>query len=202
MRRHLRFVLFALAAAAIAAPVRAEQAPDAHAWGRGTTLTAFAGAAVDAVRTRPIIGGAIGWEMTPRLALEGGGLWVDQAGGDAFAASLTLQAELWPGRRTVPFVQAGVGLYRTAIDRDAQDIPNFYRRRLGPGAPTATRTFTDPSLVFGGGVNLFLSRNLALRPDAEVMVVMRDSRSRFVTALRMNIVYHIEEHPVTPARGR
>jgi Outer membrane protein beta-barrel domain len=195
MRMHLRYVPVALAVLTFSVPALAQQA-DAHVWGRGTTLTAFAGTTVD---TEPLAGGSLGWELTPRLALEGSGLWVDDDGGDGFAGSLTLQAALRAGRRTVPYVQAGVGLYRLSVDRDDAPLPHFYRRRMVTGTETA-RTFTDPSLVFGGGVNLFVSRNVALRPDAQIMMVMGDSRSHFVTALRMSLVYHIEDHPVTPAR--
>jgi hypothetical protein len=151
-----------------------------------------------------MIGGSVGWAITRRLALEGSGLWVDHpADGDAFAGTLKLQASWRERHRAVPFVLAGAGLYRISIGRGADPLPTFYRRRMSPGSAFGqARTFTDPTVVFGAGTNLFVSRNLALRPEAEGMIVLRDSRSHLVTAFRIGVVYHIEDHPVTPSRSR
>jgi hypothetical protein len=38
-------------------------------------------------------------------------------------------------------------------------------------------TFTDPSLAFGGGVNVFVSRQIAVRPEVDATIVMRDRRT-------------------------
>jgi hypothetical protein len=80
-------------------------------------------------------------------------------------------------------------------------MPEFYRRRVGPGFGT-THTFTDPSFVVGGGVNVFTSRHWAIRPEVEAIVVRRQSRSYVVTAVTVGVAYHFEEHPVTPPRER
>jgi hypothetical protein len=83
----------------------------------------------------------------------------------------------------VPFVAAGVGLYRLAA---------------GAGS-SATVTSTDPSFVFGGGVSFYLTRQIALRPDVEIMLV-RGAPRRTVGAAMLRLVYHFEDRPITPAR--
>lgn len=194
-------------------PAWAQPAAQANEWEHGTTLTGFAGVAVDSLRSGPMLGGAVGWEITPRVAIEGSGLWVEHGPGtDAFAGSLSVHATLFGPHKAMPFLQAGVGLYRASFEYMQDTMPRFYRDRIGldyPAhgmgldipTPAATRTFTDPSVAFGGGVNVFVSRTVAIRPDVETMVVMRDSRTHVVTAVRIHIVYHFEDHPVTAARG-
>jgi hypothetical protein len=54
--------------------------------------------------------------------------------------------------------------------------------------------------VFGGGVSLFASRRISIRPDVETMLVRADGQSYFVTTFAARLAYHFEEHPVTPAR--
>jgi len=200
MRSTYRVFIFALVALALSVPAWAQPAIRVNEWAHGTTLTGFAGVAADSTRGGPMMGGSVGWELTRRIAIEGSGLWVDHEGdASAFGGALTVQAALLGSGKAVPFVQAGIGLYRASFDPAQSGVPGFYRQRMGP-AGGSVRTFTDPSFVFGGGANVFLSRNLAIRPDVEAMVVLRNSRSHVVTALSMQVVYHFEDHPVTPAR--
>lgn len=57
--------------------------------------------------------------------------------------------------------------------------------------------------IVGGGVDVFTTRHLAIRPEIDAIVVRRQSRSYVVTAVTMHVAYHFEEHPATPAaRGR
>ena len=201
-----RLFVFTFAALALAVPARAQSGPEANEWGRGTTLTGFAGIAVDSSRQGPLFGGTVGWEITPKLAIEGSGLWVEHgSGADAFAGALKLRAAVF-GARTrlraaVPFLQGGIGMYRASFQA-GNDMPGFYRHRMPRDVSRGIRrSFTDPTLVFGGGADVFVSRNLAIRPDVEAMVVLRNSATHVVTAIRFNVVYHIESHPVTPARA-
>ena len=153
-------VLMAAASAAAQPAIKGD-------WGHGTTLNVFAGAATDSSTTGELAGAAVGWEITPRLALEGTGAWFDRgAGADAFAATVKLQAALSARSRWVPFVSAGAGLYHASFDPNATTIPGFYHRRIEQGTLAASddATFTDPALVLGGGVNLFVKRHVALRP--------------------------------------
>ena len=205
MRIFYQVVMFTLTALALSAPAATQTVRPANEWGRGTTLTGFTGIAVDSTRTGPLFGGTVGWEITPRLAIEGSGMWVEHGtGNDVFAGALKVRvAPFWTRGRlhtAVPFLQAGIGMYRASFDaRD--DMPGFYRHRMHQDVSGGVlRHFTDPSVVFGGGADVAVSRNLSIRPDIEAMVVLRDSSSHVATALRINVVYHIEEHPVTPTR--
>ena len=169
-------------------------------WSRGTTLSGFAGLATDGDHSGPVIGGLAGYEITPRLTIEGSGSWLEFGeGADAFAGAIKLRARL-TGRRTVdPFILGGIGFYRASFDGASAAAPGFYGNRL---RARATRlgdvSFTDPAAVVGAGVNIFVTRHFALRPDVESFIVFRDGRSLAVTSLSLHAVFHFESHPVTP----
>lgn len=175
-------------------------------WERGTTMTGFAGVATDSSGSAPVLGGSLGWEVTPRLALEGSGSWLDFGhGASAFAGDLRVRTRLWGRRHIDPFAEAGIGLYRASYDaRHAPDVPSFYRRRMPAGLPEtlSIRTFTDPTVVLGAGLNVYLHRHLALRPDVGATIVMRGGRTHVVRTVAVHAVVHFEDHPVTPWRGR
>jgi hypothetical protein len=185
-------------------PSWAQSAPPAHDWSHATTLNAFAGVMGDSSQVVPALGGALGWEMTPRIALEGAASWLDRGNGaDGFTAALTIQSALLPGRKAVPFVQAGIGLHRATFDRIRSTIPDFYQRRMGHVRMEGVMsTFTDPSIVFGGGVNVFLTRHVVLRPDVVVAVVVRDSDHYLTATAALHLAYRFEHHPVTAGRAR
>jgi hypothetical protein len=209
MRKSLRISLMAIACSAQVVLAQAQPLIQTSAvlqdnpWSRGTMISGFSGMAVDSSQSGPLFGGSIGWELTRRFALDGGGEWADYGNGaDAFAAAIRLRTNLawWGG--AVPFVEAGIGMYRASFSSHAGDIPDFYSRRMQGADAIGGRTFTDPSFVFGGGVNIGISRTLRLRPDVEVAVVRRDSRSHVVSGFRLHLVYVFEDHPVTPSRIR
>ena len=55
----------------------------------------------------------MGWELTPHLAIEGRGVWLDTGpGAGAFTALLGARLPILPGRLIVPFVSGSAGLYR------------------------------------------------------------------------------------------
>jgi hypothetical protein len=168
-------------------------------WSRGTTLSGFAGLATDGDHSGPSFGGVAGWEISPRLTIEGSGAWLDFGDGvDAFAGAIKLRARL-SGRRTVdPFVLGGIGFYRATFDSPARVAPRFYGRRLGMPATPGDTTFTDPALVAGAGLNIFVSRHFAVRPDVESFIVFRGRHRLIVTSVALHAVFHIESHPVTP----
>jgi hypothetical protein len=180
----------------------AQGGPASSLWSRGTTINAFGGVSSASSNTGGLVGGAAGWELTARFGFEGSVAWLDRPGVDqAFAAALTARLNLLTQRSVAPFLAGGVGLYHVSVSRAADDLPAFYRRRLQPGVG-ATQAFTDPSLIAGGGVNLFMSRHWAIRPEILAMVVKRDSRSHLVTTGTVHLAYHFEEHPVTPSQHR
>jgi hypothetical protein len=159
----------------------AQRGPTRHQWSHGTMLSVLAGAAHDGSRTGAIAGTGIGWEVLPWFGVEGNGTWLDRgARTDAFAADLRALVGLPRSGALVPFVAGGVGLYRSTLDRGA--------------------SVTDPSLVIGGGLNLFLTQHAALRPEVASTFVIGDTRTRAVTAVAVRLTYHFEDHPITPSR--
>jgi hypothetical protein len=145
-------------------------------------------------------GGAFGWELTPHFTLEGRGIWL-AAGprADAFTALLGARMPLLPARQMVPFVSAGVGVYRATFEAAQTGIPPFYRRRMMSGLPDfPVRTFDDFVVALGGGADVFLARHLALRPDVTVLLITTRSDRRVVPVYGMQLAYHFESHPITP----
>ena len=188
----------------LATPIAAFAQADVRAneWSRGTDITAFAGAAMESSDAAPLIGGAMGWQLTPALGIEGSGGWLDRGHGrTAFAGALQAHVRLFRARKVDPFGRAGIGLHRAEFASNEPSVPDFYRRRmmasLGAGSG---RTFTDPTVVAGGGLNVPINRHLALRPDAGATVVFREGRTHVVTTIAVHAVYHFESHAVTPLR--
>jgi hypothetical protein len=59
-----------------------------------------------------------------------------------------------------------------------------------------TETFQDFLVTVGGGVNVFVSSHLALRPEANLMLVTTSSDVRPLAVYGLQIVYHFETHAV------
>lgn len=200
----LHAMVFGLLATAAAASAQTPLVTaSANMWAHGTTLNVFGGATGTPGDSGAVAGGAFGWELTPRFALEGTGSWLDWGrGAHGFAAAMTARTALLTPRPYVPFLAGGIGLYRASFDRFDATMPGFYRRRMmnGPG-PGVTATFTDPTLVGGGGVDVFLSRHWTIRPEVMAAFVMRDSNHFVVTTGVVRLGYHFEDHPVTPRAG-
>jgi hypothetical protein len=201
MRRMIRFAAMAGACIAWSTTAVAQTAVAPGEWSRCTTLNGFVGASGDTTQVGTALGGAIGWDVTPSIAIEGAGSWT-AFGHDtsAFSGTLKVRARLTGTRTVDPFVLAGIGMYRSEFGDHETAIPDFYRRRLESGESGLTRTFTDPSLVAGGGVSLFVSRHVAIRPDIEAAILFANGSSHVITTAAVHFVYHFESHPVTPAR--
>ncbi len=186
-------MLVMLAASAGAQP----PAPDSS-WAHGTTVNVFAGSSSGSSTTGALAGGAFGWEITPALGVEARGTWLDRGHrANAFFADLTAQVGLTSPRRVVPFAEGGIGFYRARFN-DGAAVPEFYRRRLqATGLMAASQhTFTDPSFVVGGGVNVYLTTHLALRPDLNWVLVRRDAANDVLTTVSVHLAYHFERHPL------
>jgi outer membrane protein with beta-barrel domain len=198
MKRTLHVGWPAIVMLALSIPAAGQVVSPGTDWGRGTTLNVFAGTAADSSNAKPLVGTSVGWEVTPRLAIEGSGYWIERGtGASSFAAALKLQTGLTAPHVAVPFLEAGVGLFRASFEPTATAVPDFYRRRmLGATAEVgATDTFTDPSFVVGGGINIFVTPHIAIRPDVETMIVRRDAQTYVVTAAAVHVAYHFESHP-------
>ena len=200
MYRTPRIVAALLLTSAVAASAWAQHVPITD-WSHGTTLNGFGGMNADSKQSGPLVGGAAGWELTPALAIEGSGGWTEFGHGTtSFAGAVQARLRIAGRRQIDPFVQAGVGLYRMTFGRTETAIPDFYARRMTDAAARTGRTFTDPTLVAGGGVSVFLNRHIAVRPDVQVTFVRRNGDGHTVTTMAVHLVYHFEHHPVTPTR--
>jgi hypothetical protein len=182
----------------------AQIAPPPNPWTHGTTLNVFAGAASASSETGPLAGGALGWQITPWVSVEGSGTWFNRrTGADAFAADLKALVNIIAARPVAPFVEGGIGMYRASFDSSRGLLPDFYRARTtGDMGNIGGITFTDPSFVVGGGVNMFVARHVAIRPDIEATIVRRNSQSYVVTSLSVHLAYHFEDFPMTPSGSR
>jgi hypothetical protein len=184
----------ALSLMALALPASAQTAPG-NPWRHGTTLDLFGGAvAAPSSDTRGALGGSLGWEINRRVEIEGAGTWVIARTGDqAFTAELKAMVNLTRPNAAVPFVGAGVGMYRATFDATSGPLPPFYQQRVS-GPSGLAETFTDPSLVFTGGLNILTGRHVSVRPEASVRLVLHASDSYAVTMVAVHAIFHFEEH--------
>jgi hypothetical protein len=201
--RHL--CLAPLLVAAISVAAAAQPSPNIPYSGGNTctTLNGFGGAAWADSDPGGMFGGALGWEFTPWFGIEGSASWFDRPGNEGgFSASFDGHLKLPASEAVVPFLKGGFGLYRASFEGDGEEMPMFYRHRLhatGTGVEQS-QAFTDPAFVLGGGISLFLSRHLSLRPDVTAILAVRDSDTRVITTVTLHVAYHFEDHPITPSR--
>jgi hypothetical protein len=202
LRRSLAWIA-AVVVLGVATQARAQTAEKTD-WRHGTTLAGFVGAASTESRSDLAAGGAIGWEFTPHFTVEGRGFWLAAGrGADAFAALLGARMPILADRPVVPFVSAGVGVFRSMFDTAPERIPRFYQGRMAPMDPLAwrPRTFDDFVMSFGGGADLYLARHLAFRPEVSLLLVTTRSDVHAVPVFGAQLAYHFESHPITPGRA-
>jgi hypothetical protein len=200
--RYLIAIVVALAPALASAQPPASQ--DTNIWARGTELGLVGAVATDAGTTGAALGGSAGWEINRWIGVEGRGMWLDRgAGADAFAADVSGVFNLVSKRRATPFLVGGAGLYHAAFDTPGAPMSSFYRRRLGPtvGMPrNGSRTFNDPSLRLGGGMDLLATRTWSIRPELSILFVYGDGDSTAVYTAGVRFAYRFEDRRVTPGR--
>jgi hypothetical protein len=198
--------LIVVALAVFSVPVFAQTAERERTdFRHATTLAVFGGGAADTADAGPVVGGTLGWQLTRSVALEGVGRWYDRGGGsDAFAAALLVQADLFTSGDTHLFVNGGLGLYHVSFAPAGRGrMPAFYGRRMTmrPDAVVTESTFTDPSIVLGGGLKFGMTRNLSVRPAVDATIVPVGSRYHYVTTFAISLAYRFEQHPVTASRS-
>jgi hypothetical protein len=195
------FLLVSCLALLGATPLIAQaQTPD---FTRCTTVNVLGGAAMAPDMSQALFGGAVGWEMTPRLSAEMTATWlVPERGAETFSAIGTMQVALTSRRTVMPFLTGGAGLRHASFDAEKSEIPEFYARRfVDRGRIAGTRqSVTDPAFVVGGGALIFASRNVSVRPEIGVMLVPRDSETAVITTFTIRLAYHFELHRVTRDR--
>ena len=169
------------------------QTPGGAEWEPGMTLTGFVGASATGAKTAPAAGTALGWELTPHLTIEARGTWLRHDRGlTDFSASINALAFLLPPRSVVPFALAGFGMYGATVDSRSPDVPAFYRARMPPD--TDRPVFEDLLLVFGGGVDVFVTSRMAIRPEVTLHVITTRDGRLTRTVYGVHVAYHFEAH--------
>ena len=179
-------------------PGLAAQTASAQSFRHCTFVDVSAGdLAAPSSQQRALAGGALGWEVNHRISIEGSGLWLFPRESDnGFAAELKLLANLRRPHLLVPFVGVGIGLYHASFDTTTGSLPDFYERRVTASVVSHRQSFTDPSFVFQGGLNLFMTSHVSIRPDVAVRLVTGDSHAYALTAFAAHVTYHFGVHDV------
>lgn len=189
-----------IALALLAATEAGAQVIKSDEWRTGTTLAGFVGAATSS-DSRPAGGAAVGWEVLPHLTIDGSGIWtVPHRDASTFTALLGARINLTPPHVVVPFASAGVGFNRATFDSVTSTVPDFYRRRM-TASSAGLRTqyaFDDFAYTAGAGLDVFLRRHIALRPDVRLVFITSGGDTRTVAVYGLHLAYHFEEHPITP----
>ncbi|HXV62022.1 MAG TPA: hypothetical protein VEK15_15090 [Vicinamibacteria bacterium] len=104
--------------------------------GGWTSLSFTGGLSSGSSDTGVAVGGTFIFELTPRLALEAAGQYLDRgSGADAFDLSGNLLVSLVPSdRKLVPYVTAGGGVYRASYDLNHRRFLGPMVSEFGPGA--------------------------------------------------------------------
>jgi len=150
------------------------------------------------------VGGGLAHDLSSRLTLEAGGLYVDR-GSSAWSADAGLRVNLEPsGRSLVPYFAVSGGAYgersETLVGKlgagDGSRETGNHRQRgesgrnvmptFRPGAGAASRTAdvvsitssrrTSGMMTLGGGVQFAAGEHVFVRPDARAQVVFGDTR--------------------------
>jgi hypothetical protein len=173
--------------------------PVEHQWSHGTTLGLVGGVGTASDGTGAVLGGSLGWELTPRVGIDGTATWYDRQTGDSsFAATLSVHAGLTRSHALAPFVEGGFGMYIATFDpSETTAIPPFYADRM-TGALAAT--FVDPAFLMSAGFDLFRTRHIAIRPTIGAVIAVHDARAYTVGQFTVRAEYHFEDHPARGSR--
>ena len=149
---------------------------------RAAELSLFGGG----TQSGPAFGWSVGWRAWPRVALQGGGIWVDESGVDGFAALFGARVYLNTRERVTPFVTAEAGLFNASVDSTNPDIPDLYGDRIATGF---TETFNDFVGAGGVGLDIHVGGRIWLRPDARLLVVVDGWRANVLMLAGVHFTY-------------
>ena len=151
-------------------------------------------------------------DVSDRVSLEGRSVYFDRGPSQsAMDMNLSMLVDLMTGRRAVPYLSVGGGLYRAMFDGDDQrfsemmggfasgdqaagPMPMFYARRYGRmAAATGGRRhmpgFTDPAVSVGGGMRLDLTSRLYVRPDVRAVTIFGGGDTYTVGSATVSVGY-------------
>lgn len=136
-------------------------------------------------------------DVSDRVSLEGRSVYFDRGPGQsAMDVNLSVLVDLMTGRRALPYLSVGGGLYRAMFDLGNQRfsgmmgglssgdttaamglMPMFYAGRASAltvpaGGRWHMQGFTDPAVSVGGGVRLDLTNRIYVRPDVRAVTII------------------------------
>ena len=176
------------------------------------SVSVLGGVSVGSGRVGAAAGLTLSVDVSDRVSLEGRSVYFDRGPSQsAMDVNLSLLVDLMTGRRAVPYLSVGGGLYRAMFDGDDQrfsemmggfasgdeaagQMPMFYARRYARmTAPTGgrghMRGFTDPAVSVGGGVRLDLTSRLYVRPDLRAVTIFGGGDTYTVGSATISVGY-------------
>jgi len=183
----IRLALVALLVCAIPHPLLAQRNYSRLEVQRGAELSLFGGATATGSGPAAAFGWSAGWRVSPRLALEGSGTWIEQPGVDGFAALFGTRVYLKTTGDMTPFVAVEGGLFHATVDSSQSELPDLYGLRTIPGAPE--KKFNDFVAAGGGGLDLHVGGRLWFRPDARLLVVVDGWRANVLMLAGAHFTY-------------
>lgn len=176
------------------------------------SFTALGGASFGSGEVGAAAGLSFGLDVNERVSVEARTVYFDRGPGQsAMDLNASVLVDLLTGRRAVPYVSIGGGLYRAMFDFDhprlsgmmfgatqvgtgsAGQMPMFYARRFGDGPASGGRRhmqgFTDPSVSVGAGVRLDLTSRLYVRPDVRAITIFGGGDTYSVGSLTLSVGY-------------
>lgn len=210
---HVVSVAAVLVMTAASHPAWARQDPASRREGP-VAISAIGGASLGSGHTGAAAGLTFSVDLSDRVALEGRSVYFDRGPGQsAMDVNASVLVDLLTGRRAVPYVSVGGGLYRTMFDLGNQrfsgmmsaftagtytagmgGMPAFYVGRVAAlAAPAGGRWhmqgFTDPAVSVGGGLRLDLTNRLYVRPDVRAVSVIGGGDTYTVGSVTISVGY-------------
>ena len=192
----IRVALLALLVCAIPSQVLAQRNYSRLEVQRGAELSLFGGGTATATGAAAAFGWSAGWRVSPRIALEGSGTWIEQPGVDGFAALFGTRVYLKTTGDTTPFVTAEGGLFHATVDSSQSELPDLYGLRTIPGAPE--KKFNDFVAAGGAGLDLHVGGRLWFRPDARLLVVVDGWRANVLMLAGAHFTYRFSGASSSP----
>lgn len=198
---------------AVVHPAWARQDPAVRREGP-VAMSAIGGASLGSGHAGAAAGLTLSVDLSDRVALEGRSVYFDRGPGQsAMDVNASVLVDLLVGRRVVPYVSLGGGLYRAMFDLGNQrfsgmmgqftagthttgmgGMPTFYAGRVAAlAAPTAGRWhmqgFTDPAVSVGGGLRLDLTNRVYVRPDVRAVSVVGGGDTYTIGSFTLSVGY-------------
>ena len=192
----IRVALVAIVVCAIPCQVFAQRNYSRLEVQRGAELSLFGGGTATAAGSAAAFGWSAGWRVTPRVALEGSGTWIEQPGVDGFAALFGTRVYLKTTGGMTPFITAEAGLFHATVDSLQSELPDLYGLRTIPGAPE--KKFNDFVAAGGAGVDLRVGGRIWFRPDARLLVVVDGYRANVVMLAGAHFTYRFSGTSSSP----